>query len=93
LSQITPGKKRYVKRRLSFEKPTIWIGKSGVSAEILKEIEKQLDKNEMVKIKILRSAIGKEETKQIASHVANQIGASLVGVKGHIFMLYRRRKK
>jgi len=90
---MTTGMKRRIKRRLSGEKPTIWIGKSGVSQESLKEIEKQLDKREMVKIKILKSALEGDEAKQIALRIAEQTEASLVEVRGHTFMLYKRRKK
>jgi RNA-binding protein len=85
--------KRRVKRRLGEEKPTIWIGKGGVSQELLKEIEKQLDKKEMVKIKILKTALEGNEAKQIASRIVEQTEASLVEVRGHTFMLYRRRKR
>ena len=93
MSKMTTGMKRRIKRRLSGEKPTIWIGKSGVSQESLKEIEKQLDKREMVKIKILKSALERDEAKQIALRIAEQTEASLVEVRGHTFMLYKRRKK
>lgn len=85
--------KRRIKRRLGKEKPTIWVGKNGVSGQLLKEIEKQLEKNEMVKVRILRSALGEIEAKQIAAKTAEQTTASLVEVKGHTFMLYKRRKK
>ena len=93
MSKMTTGMKRRIKRRLSGEKPTIWIGKNGVSQESLKEIEKQLDKREMVKIKILKSALEGDEAKQIALRIAEQTEASLVEVRGHTFMLYKRRKK
>ena len=93
MSGITSGTKRRIKRWLSAKDPTIWIGKSGVSQEMLKEIEKQLEKKEMVKIRILKSAIEGEEVKQIASKTAQQTSASLVEVRGHTFMLYKRRKK
>jgi len=85
--------RRRIKRRLSGEKPTVWIGKSGVSQELLKEIKKQLDKREMVKIKILKSALEGDEAKQIASRIAEQTEASLVEVRGHTFMLYKRCKR
>jgi len=85
--------KRRVKRQLSGEKPTIWIGKTKVSQELLKEVEKQLKKREMVKIKILRSALDGDEAKEIASRIAEQTGASLVEVRGHTFMLFKRREK
>ncbi|MGB9694274.1 MAG: YhbY family RNA-binding protein, partial [Fervidobacterium sp.] len=73
-------------------KPTLWVGKSGVSQELLKEIEKQLNKNEMVKVKILKSALKEEKAKVIASEIAEQVEAFLVEVKGHTFMLYRKQK-
>jgi RNA-binding protein len=85
--------KRRVKRKLSYQKPTIWIGKNQVSPETLKEIEKQLDKNEMVKIKILKSALQGITAKTIASTVAQQTEAALVEARGHTFMLYKRHYK
>jgi len=93
MSKMSAKMKRRIKHRLTDEKPTIWIGKSGVSEELLKEIEKQLDNKEMVKIKILKGALEENEAKQIALQVSEQIEASLVEVRGHTFMLYKRRKK
>jgi RNA-binding protein len=85
--------RRRIKRRLSGEKPTIWVGKSGTSQELLNEIEKQLEKNEMVKVKVLKSALEGNKAKEIASRIAEETEASLVEVRGHTFMLYKRRKK
>jgi len=93
MSKLTTGTKRRIKRRLSEEKPTIWIGKDGVSQELVKEIGKQLDKKEMLKVKILKSALGENEAKRVALQVAEQTEASLVEVRGHTFMLYKRHKK
>jgi RNA-binding protein len=93
MSEPTAGKKRFVKRSLSKASPTVWIGKNGASDEVMKEIAKQLDKNKMVKAKILKSALGEGEIKQIACGIAEKAEASLVEVRGHTFMLYRARKK
>lgn len=93
MNKMAAGKKRRVKRRLSSEKPTIGIGKSGASEQLLKEIEKQLEKEETVKVKILKSALDEDEAKQIASRIVEQTTATLVEAKGHTFMLYRPRKK
>jgi RNA-binding protein len=93
MSKLTVAMKRRIKRRLGYEKPTVWVGKNGVSEEFLKEVEKQLEKNEMLKIKILKSALGNDEAKQIATKTAEQTAASLVEVRGHTFMLYKRRRK
>lgn len=93
MSKLTARMKRRIKRRLGEERPTIWIGKNGASQESLKEIEKQLEKKQMVKIKILKSALEEDEAKEIVSRIAEQTEASLVEVRGHTFMLYKRRKK
>ena len=93
MSRMTPAKRRFVKHALSTESPTIRIGKAGCTEQLLKEIEKQLDKNKMVKVKILKSALAEGETKQIASKIAQQTEASLVEARGHTFMLYKAHKK
>ena len=93
MGEVGAKTKRRVKKQLSAEKPTIWVGKAGVSQELLKEVDKQLDKNEMVKIKILKSALESGKTKEVAAKIAEQTQSSLIEVRGNTFMLYKRRKK
>jgi len=93
MSKLTAGKRRFVRRALCNSRPTIRVGKDGPSGDLVKEIERQLDKNEMVKVKILKSAIAEQEAKEIASRIAEQTGSSLVELRGHTLMLYKRRKK
>jgi RNA-binding protein len=93
MSELTAGKKRFVKRHLTAARPTVWVGKDGASEELLKEIGRQLDKNKMVKVKILKPALVGDEAKQFASNIAEKTESSLVEVRGHTFMLYKHRKK
>jgi RNA-binding protein len=90
---ITPKMKRRIKRELSAEKPTVWVGKEGATQQIVNEISRQLDKREIVKAKILKSALKDEEAKSVASKIAKQTDSSLIEVRGHTFLLYKRRKK
>ena len=85
--------KRRIKSELSTEKPTIWIGKDGASQQILNEISRQLEKREMVKIKILQTAFGEEETKNIALKVTEKTESTLIDLRGHTIILYKPRKK
>lgn len=91
MSEITAGKKRFVKRALSDQRPTVMIGKCGASDKILKEIAKQLEKNKMVKVKMLKTALTEGDANDIASKVAEQTRSTLVEVRGHTFMLYKKR--
>lgn len=93
MREVSAKTKRRVKKRLSAEKPTIWVGKAGVSQELLKEVDKQLDKNEMVKVRILKSALESGKTREVVAKIAEQTQSSLVEVRGNTFMLYKRRKK
>ena len=86
--------KRHVRHKLKYEKPTIWVGKDGLTLSLSREIENQLGKQKMVKIRILPTALKQENTaKTIATNAAEQAGAALVEVRGHVFILYRRHKK
>lgn len=93
MSKITTRMKRHVRHVLKDEKPTIWVGKDGLTLEVSSEIEKQLTKNKMVKVRILPTALQTEIANAIASKAAEQSGSSLVEVRGHVFILYRRHKK
>jgi putative YhbY family RNA-binding protein len=90
---MTARIKRRVKRELATERPTIWIGKEGKTTEMIGEIDRQLEIREMVKVRILNTALKEEKAENLALQVAEQTSSVLVEVRGHIFMLYRRRKK
>lgn len=85
--------KRHVRHVLKEENPTVWVGKEGLTPQLASEIEKQLQRNKMVKVRILPSALQQDNTAQsIADNSAKQTGAALVEVRGHVFILFRKRK-
>lgn len=90
--------KRKIKRALSSQKPTVWIGKNGVSPKILLEIDKQLEKVGKVKMRVLKSAFCVGDTRfdgveAIAGEIALQTKSTIVEVRGHTVILYREKKK
>jgi len=93
LSKITTRMKRHVRHVLKDENPTIWVGKDSLTPQLTSEIEKQLKKNKMVKVRILPAALHGDNTAQsIATKAAEQTNAALVEVRGHVFILFRKRK-
>jgi RNA-binding protein len=93
LSKITTRMKRHVRHVLKDENPTIWVGKDGLTPQLAAEMEKQLQRNKMVKVRILPAAMKDEITAQvIAANAAEQTNAALVEVRGHVFILFRKRK-
>lgn len=93
MTKITSRMKRHVRHVLKDENPTVWVGKDGFTPEVSNEIEKQLQNSKMVKVKILKSALQTETAQAIAAKSAEQTDSALVEVRGHVFILYRRRKK
>ena len=91
--KITTRMKRHVRHVLKDENPTIWVGKEGLTPQLASEIENQLQRTKMVKVKILPAALQGEITAQvIAANAAEQTNAALVEVRGHVFILFRKRK-
>ena len=94
MSKITTRMKRHVRHVLKDENPTIWVGKEGLTPQLATEIEKQLQRNKMVKVRILPAALQGDITAQvIAANAAEQTTSALVEVRGHVFILFRKRKK
>ena len=90
---LTPKMKRRIKSALSAENPTVHVGKEGVTVQIVSEVAKQLDAREMIKAKILKTALKETEAKDIATKIAEETESELVEVRGHTFLLFKRKKK
>ena len=90
---LTAKMKKRIKAALRTERPTLHIGKEGATAQIVNEAAKQLDSREMIKAKILKTALKDEEAKNIATKIAEQTDSELVEVRGHTFLLYKRKQK
>ncbi|MCS7124141.1 MAG: YhbY family RNA-binding protein [Candidatus Bathyarchaeota archaeon] len=89
--KITARMRCRLKREFSSESPTIWIGKGQVSVGLIKEIEKQLDKRKIVKVKILKTALKEVKAAEIAVEISKQTKAEIVDVRGHTFILYKHK--
>ena len=90
---ITSRMKRRIKRELSKEKPTIWVGKEGATPQMINEVVRQLEKREMIKIRMLKTALQEEEAKIIASKIAQQTDSTLIEVRGNTLILYKSRRR
>ncbi len=90
---ISSKAKNRMKREVSLEQPTIWVGKDGASPQTTNEISRQLEKKKTVKVQILKSALSGESAKGIALKVAQQTESALIDVRGHTFILHKPHKK
>jgi RNA-binding protein len=90
---ISSGMKRRLKREFSAQQPTVWVGKEGATQQVISEINRQLEQKEVVKAKIHQTALKNQETKQLVTNITVQTNATLIDLRGHTFILYKKRRK
>ena len=75
--------------------PTVNVGKGGITEGVLEELDAQLRRNHLVKVRIQRSAVGvdKDAKDSQAIELARGLGAELVERRGHTVLLYRRKAR
>lgn len=80
-------KKRVMKLRVDAQRlrPSVHVGKEGLSAMVLEELKKQLEKNKIVKVRVLGSFEGNR--KDIAMTIARESKSVLVDVRGSTVVL------
>jgi RNA-binding protein len=73
---------------------TVWVGKNGVTDSIIEELEDQLISKRLVKVKILKNALGQVPRNRIARELEEKSGATLVETRGGVAVYlspYRKR--
>lgn len=88
---LTGKQRRYLKGLAHHLDQTVYVGKAGITENILKEIEIGFETRELVKIKIQE---GCELTKEeVADQIIAKTGCEFVQAIGRKVTLYRRSKE
>ncbi len=78
--------RKYLKALAHKLKPVIYIGKGGVSTEILKAADIALDDHELIKVKFIEN---KDQKKDLTDMLCRETSSELTGIIGHMAILYR----
>ena len=84
---MSQSKKEMMNRALSAM--TINIGKNGVNENVIEEIKRQLEANELVRIKFAKN-IARDKDKYI-DDIVTQTKAKLIDVRGHVAVIYKKK--
>ena len=82
---------RELTQRSVEKEPTVWIGKSGVTDAVMGQIDRQLDANEMIKVKVHKTSPD-AEVAELAGKIAEETTSEIVDVRGRTFTIYRQKK-
>jgi RNA-binding protein len=70
-------------------RPVVQFGKNGLTETVLGEIDAVLSDHELIKVQAVAS---KEGTQEIGRQIEEATGAEVVGLIGHILILYRQNR-
>lgn len=81
-----------IKRMANNIKPSLKIGKNGLTDNTFLEIKNLFKKQEVIKIKF-NIVKEKEELKDMAQKIADTTGSDLIDIRGFNFVLYKKFSK
>lgn len=88
---ITSKQRSFLKGLAHDIDPAVFIGKAGLTENVIKEIDMCLEARELVKIKIQEGCLLKP--KEVANELLSSLRAEFVQAIGHKFTLYRESKE
>jgi len=81
------NEKKLLREKGKHLKPTVWLGKNGLTQTQLDEINKQLKKRRLIKVKILKSLRENIKRKELAAEIAEKTNSTLIDVVGSMVVL------
>ncbi|MBS7298780.1 MAG: ribosome assembly RNA-binding protein YhbY [Eubacteriales bacterium] len=88
---ITSKQRAYLRSLANSLQPVFIIGKEGVTEETIKQLALVLEARELIKVKILETAL--LDTKECGNDIAVQLDADCVQAIGNKFVLFKRAIK
>ncbi|MEA3430386.1 MAG: ribosome assembly RNA-binding protein YhbY [Nanoarchaeota archaeon] len=80
--------KQELKSKAHLLKPTVQIGKSGLTEALISEIKLQLKHHKLIKIKLMKSVA--EEKVKIIEKILKRTGAELIQKIGSVMVLHKK---
>jgi len=87
---LTSKQRSYLKKLAHELEPTVFLGKSGLTENIRKELLTGFEARELVKVKIQEGCL--LEPKEVANQLAAELEAEFVQAIGRKFVLYRESR-
>ena len=88
---ITGKPRSYLKKMVHALEPTVYMGKAGLTENVLQEMDDYLRAHELLKVKLQDGCV--LDSKEAANAAAEELGAEFVQAIGKKFSLYRRSDK
>ncbi len=88
---LTSKQRKYLESYANSMKPEVYIGKNGLTTEVAASARDNIDKNELLKVKLQRSCVDEKDT--IIQTLSERIGAEIVRVIGNTVIMFKKNTK
>lgn len=88
---LTGKQKRHLRSLAHNLDPIFQVGKGGVNANLIKQIEEALETRELIKVQLLNNCL--EAKDEVAASLASGAKAHLVQVIGNVIVLYKESRE
>ena len=82
--------KKFLKARAHGLKPVVFIGQKGLTATLIESIQQALERHELIKVKFIEFK-DRQQKLSTAEAVTAEVDCQLVGMIGHMVILYRQQ--
>lgn len=86
MTELTRAQRSYLRKLANPLKPTVALGKQGLTPELVGKLEQELAAHELIKVRLLEH---KDQKEALARTMVEETGAALVTIIGHVITLYR----
>ncbi|HHV38206.1 MAG TPA: ribosome assembly RNA-binding protein YhbY [Tepidimicrobium sp.] len=88
---LTGKQRSYLKSMANTMDPIFQIGKGGITANFIRQIDEALEARELIKVNVLNNS--PLEAREAASQLVEEVGAEFVQSIGNKFVIYRESKE
>lgn len=88
---LTPKQRKYLEAFAHHMKPELFIGKNGLTPDVSASARDNIDKNELLKVKLQRSCTDDKDS--IVHTLAERIGAEVVRILGNTVIMFKQKRE
>jgi RNA-binding protein len=88
---LNAKQRKHLKALAHHYRPVVLLGNAGVTAPVIQEIERALERHELLKIRL--PGVARAERTQMLNTICETIGADAVQEIGRVAVIYRRAEK
>ncbi|WP_240695584.1 ribosome assembly RNA-binding protein YhbY [Candidatus Chloroploca sp. Khr17] len=88
MTQLTNAQRAFLRKMAHPLKPTVMLGKQGLTEQLLAKLDQELNAHELIKVRLID---GKDQKQELAETIVAASEATLISMVGYVLVLYREQ--